>query len=130
MPRKAARSVISFRTTEARRGTSASPAGRSDRSTLEIGKVVEWRIRSGIGSGGEVTMSEGILRSSVAALKKAMALVNGEDGVDNASLGFAAKKTRGVVRRTATITESRESVLKERNLEGLVVVIGVAEPRR
>jgi hypothetical protein len=45
-------------------------------------------------------------------------------------LGFAAKNTKGIVRRTATITESGESVLKERNLEGLAVVIGGAEPRR
>ena len=44
--------------------------------------------------------------------------------------GLAAKNTSGTVRSKATATERTERVLNDRNLDGLVVVIGGAAPRR
>lgn len=136
---------MSVRTTDTYAETSARPATRTDRRALDIGIVVVWRIRSGIGKEGEVMMSAGMPRTSVITLSTIITLeIEGracacwtvyEMGLEgntwgareltvDGTLGLAEKIRRGTVRRTATATERADRVLKERILAGLVVVIG------
>jgi len=54
-------------TTETFVGESASPRVINDKNVLEMGMVVAWRMRSGIGRGGAVMRRVGMPKSSVAA---------------------------------------------------------------
>ena len=65
--KKADKSRTSFMTTEIFAGESARARVISDKSVLEIGMVVAWRMRSGIGRGGAVMRRIGMPKSSVAA---------------------------------------------------------------
>jgi hypothetical protein len=64
----------SFRTLDIRCGTSAKVTTRVYRRVLEMGIVDAWRMRSGMGRGGVVTMMEGIPRRRVAAFSTRMAV--------------------------------------------------------
>ena len=64
----------SFKTLDTRFGTSAEATMRAYTRVLEMGIVVACRMRSGMGSGGVVTIMEGMPRRRVAALSTESAI--------------------------------------------------------
>jgi len=99
--------------------------------TLDMENATVRRMRSGMGSEGDVTRIEGIPSSRVMAFNDAIMGRSCDTGMswDNASgFGEAAKKTKGRMRPTATATDNIESVLKERDIELLAVEMGGVLP--
>jgi hypothetical protein len=64
----------SFKALDTRFGTSAEATTRAYKRVLEMGIVVACRMRSGMGSGGVVTIMEGMPRRRVAALSTESAI--------------------------------------------------------
>lgn len=123
---QAHKSKISLNTTEIFSGTSDSTATTGTKSILYTGIEVTQRRRSQKGNDGVVMASAGIQRRSVAAFNMGIPSKAGGRGDDNVAgtWGLAENITSGSTKRTAAATDSTDSNLKERNLEGLVVVIG------